>query len=80
MQSVPFALVASLASEFGAVDCCWRESTVSFTGFVAEVWFNELPGDFAIRWAGIVGYAIKVRRADGPGRFAVSVPCWVCAE
>ncbi len=41
--SVPFDFVATLAAEFGAVECCWRESDRSFTGFVAEVWFESLP-------------------------------------
>ncbi|HLO52165.1 MAG TPA: hypothetical protein VK211_27445, partial [Kamptonema sp.] len=64
--------------EFGCVDCFWRESDRSFTGFVAEVWFDSLPGDFAARWTAVVGYAVKVRtREDGPGKFMVSVPCEV---
>ncbi|MHC5674226.1 hypothetical protein [Nostoc sp.] len=77
MRSVPFAFVASLAADFEAVDCFWRESDVSFTGFVAEVWFSELrlAGEFATKWAAVVGYAVKVRcPAAGPGRFVVSVP------
>lgn len=73
--SVPFTLVESLAKEFNAVECCWRESDRSFTGFVAEVWFDSLPREFAVKWAAVVGYSIKVRCAsNGPGRFAVSVP------
>jgi hypothetical protein len=75
MHSVPYSFVAVLAAEFGAVDCFWRESSVSFTGRVAEVWFNALPAGFARRWAAIVGYSVKVRCvSQGPGRFAVSVP------
>lgn len=78
MLSVPFQFVASLAGEFGAVECCWRESEVAFTGFVAEVWFSELrlAGEFAVKWAAVVGYVVKVRcpSASGPGRFVVSVP------
>lgn len=78
MRSVPFEFVRGLACEFGAVEVYWRESDASFTGFVAEVWFDELPREFAIKWAEVVGYAVKVRgRSDGPARFAVSVPCAV---
>ena len=78
MQAVPFEFVQSLAAEFGAVECYWRESDRSFTGFVAEVWFSELPSQFAIKWAAVVGYSVLVRCvSSGPGRFAVSVPCTV---
>lgn len=78
MRSVPFEFVSGLAAEFGAVDCFWRESDRSFTGFVAEVWFDSLPGDFARRWAAVVGYSVRVRCvSSGPARFAVSVPCMV---
>lgn len=78
MVIVPFEFVSGLAAEFGCVDCWWRESDRSFTGFVAEVWFDSLPGDFAVRWAAVVGYSVRVRsREDGPGKFAVSVPCEV---
>lgn len=78
MQSVPFEFVQSLASEFGAVECYWRESDRSFTGFVAEVWFAELPSAFAVKWSAVVGYSVLVRSvSSGPGRFAVSVPCAV---
>lgn len=77
MQAVPFELVSGLACEFGCVACAWRESEASFTGFVAEVWFEALPREFAVKWAFVVGYAVKVRRADGPAKFAVSVPCAV---
>ena len=77
MRSVPFAFVTSLAADFEAVDCFWRESDVAFTGFVAEVWLSELrlAGEFAVRWAAVVGYSVKVRCVSvGPGRFVVSVP------
>ncbi|NJO81273.1 MAG: hypothetical protein HC827_24140 [Cyanobacteria bacterium RM1_2_2] len=78
MNSVPYSLIADIADQFNAVDCVWRESERSFTGFVAEVWFDELPSEFAIKWAEVVGYAVKVRRVDrGVARFAVSVPCVV---
>lgn len=71
-------MIAGIAAEFGCVECFWRESNHSFTGFVAEVWFNELPGEFAIKWASVVGYEVKVRRRENePGQFAVSVPCVV---
>jgi hypothetical protein len=78
MLSVPFEFVSGLAVEFGAVDCFWRESNRSFTGFVAEVWFDSLPSDFALRWSRVVGYSVVVRCPSlAPGRFAVSVPCVV---
>ncbi len=78
MRSVPFEFVSGLAAEFGAVECFWRESDRSFTGFVAEVWFDSLPRDFAVRWARVVGYSMRVRCvSSGPSRFAVSVPCVV---
>ncbi|MBD2078433.1 hypothetical protein [Leptolyngbya sp. FACHB-17] len=78
MRSVPFKFVSGLAAEFGAVECFWRESDRSFTGFVAEVWFSELPRDFAVRWARVVGYSVRVRCvSSGHSRFAVSVPCVV---
>lgn len=78
MHPVPFDLVAGIADEFGAIECLWRESDRSFTGFVAEVWFAELPREFAVKWAEVVGYSVQVRRVDrGTARFAVSVPCVV---
>jgi hypothetical protein len=78
MQSVPFEFVQSLATKFGAVECYWRESDRSFTGFVAEVWFAELPSEFSAKWALVVGYQVLVRCVtSGPGRFAASVPCTV---
>jgi hypothetical protein len=81
MHGVDYALVAGLAEEYGAIECCWRESDRSFTGFVAEVWFDELPSEFATNWAAVIGYAVKVRQPpDGIAKFAVSVPCLVCAE
>jgi hypothetical protein len=77
-QSVPFEFVQSLAAEFGAVECCWRESDRSFTGFVAECWFSSLPSGFAARWSAVVGYSVTVRCvSSGPAPFAVSVPCVV---
>ena len=78
MLQVPFEFVASLAGEFGAVECFWRESERSFTGFVAEVWLLALPSEFAARWSAVVGYSVLVRSvSSGPGRFVVSVPCLV---
>ena len=35
MVSIPFEFVRGLALEFGCVECFWRESDRSFTGFVA---------------------------------------------
>ena len=59
MRSVPYGFVVGLAREFGAVEVFWRESDVSFTGFVAEVWFDALPREFALKWAVVVGYAVQ---------------------
>jgi hypothetical protein len=78
MQAVPFDYVAGLATEFGAVECWWRESDRSFSGFVAEVWFDKQPAEFARRWAGVVGYPITVRsRSEGFAAFALSIPCTI---
>jgi hypothetical protein len=78
MQAVPFDYVAELATEFGAVECWWRESDRSFSGFVAEVWFDKQPAEFARRWAGVVGYPVTVRsRSDGFAAFALSIPCTI---
>ena len=78
MLPVSYEFVQALAVEFGAVECSWRESDRSFTGFVAEVWFDQLPANFAVQWARVVGYSVLVRSvSSGPGSFAVSVPCTV---
>jgi hypothetical protein len=78
MLAVDYWVVEELANEFGAIDCFWRESNRSFTGFVAEVWFEALPREFAVQWSAVVGRAVMVRARDnGPGRFMVSVPCQV---
>lgn len=78
MQAVPFDYVVGLAAEFGAVECWWRESDRSFSGFVAEVWFDRPPAEFARRWAGVVGYPITVRRrSEGLADFAMSIPCTI---
>ncbi|NET31363.1 MAG: hypothetical protein F6K19_05095 [Cyanothece sp. SIO1E1] len=79
MLSVPFEFVDGLAREYGAVECSWRESSRSFTGFVAEVWFAELPREFAVRWARVVSYRFCLVRcvSAGPARFVISVPCVV---
>jgi hypothetical protein len=80
MQVVPFEFVAGVAAQFGAVECFWRESDNSFTGFVAEVWFNAIPRQFAIKWAAVVGYPIKVAAVScsAPGRFVARVPVAGC--
>ena len=78
MRSVPFEFVSGLASEFGAVEFCWHESERSFTGYVAECWFAQLPSAFASKWAAVVDYQVRVRCvAAGPARFVVSVPVTV---
>jgi hypothetical protein len=77
--SIPFAFFESIAFEFGAVECSWRESSRSFSGFVAEVWFESLPqaGQFARRAAGAVGFPVSVRCPSEVPGFFVSVPCSV---
>lgn len=78
MLPVSYEFVQGLATEFGAVECYWRESDRSFTGFVAEVWFSKLPSAFSTRWAAVVGYSILVRGvSSGPGSFVASIPCTV---
>ncbi|EKU97078.1 hypothetical protein Lepto7375DRAFT_0948 [Leptolyngbya sp. PCC 7375] len=79
MQSVPFEFVSQLASEFGAFECCWRESDLSFTGYVAECWFHQLPGPFCVKWSSVVGYQVRVRCfSQGSVRcFVASVPVTV---
>jgi hypothetical protein len=78
MLPVAYEFIQGFAAEFGAVECYWRESDQSFTGFVAEVWFSELPSEFSTRWAAVVGYSVLVRSvSSGPGRFAASIPCTV---
>jgi hypothetical protein len=75
MIPVPYEFVAALAAEYGAIECCWRESDRAFTGFVAEVWFATPAGEFAQRWAKVVGYPIKSRRTDdGPADYVLSIP------
>lgn len=78
-SAVPFSFFASVAGEFHAVDCSWRESDRSFTGFVAEVWFDELvwAAHFATRSAGAVGFPVSVRCPSEVPGFFVSVPCVV---
>jgi hypothetical protein len=75
MLAVPYEFVANLAAEHGAIDCCWRESDRAFTGFVAEVWFTHPAGEFAHRWAKVIGYSIRSRICtDGPARYMLSIP------
>ena len=71
MRSVPFEFVSGLAAEFGAVECCWRESERSFTGYVAECWFAQLPSAFAYQVGG--GSWLP-----GAGALCVSWACAVC--
>jgi hypothetical protein len=72
---VPYAFVAALAADYGAVECCWRESDRAFTGFVAEVWFDQPAGEFARHWAKIVGYSIRSRAvSEGPANYVLSIP------
>lgn len=78
---VAFGLVCSVAEGSGAVECCWRESERSFSGFVAEVWFGSgaEARAFARGWAAVVGRSVLLRVVSGaaPGGWCVSVPCAV---
>lgn len=78
-SAVPFSFFASVAADFRAVECSWRESDRSFTGFVAEVWFSELvwAAHFSVRAAGAVGVPVSVRCPSEVPGFLVSVPCVV---
>lgn len=75
--AIPFEWVSSLAAEFGATECLWRESAVSFSGFVAEVWFPaSVPQGFACGVAAVCGRSVRARRVSaGPGLWCLSVPC-----
>lgn len=76
--AIPLEFVQGWAAESGAVECAWVESDRSFTGFVAEVWFADLPSVFASRWASVVGYFVSGHLVpSGPGCVVVSVPCSV---
>ncbi|MEM7579099.1 MAG: hypothetical protein AAF316_04470 [Cyanobacteria bacterium P01_A01_bin.80] len=79
---IPFDIIEKLANEYDAIECFWRESDVSFTGFVAEIWFNEIPSEFSIKCASLIKKSMKVRcLSDGVGKFALSVPVTVpCGE
>ena len=79
---VDYGTVSCLAEDCGAVECCWRESDRSFTGFVAECWFGSgsAAGQFAARYARVVGRSVLVRRVStcsAPGGWCVSAPCGV---
>ncbi len=71
MRSVTFEFVSGLAAEFGAVECCWRESERSFTGFFAECWFAHLPSSFAARWVAVVPLGQVLLRGGQRGACAL---------
>lgn len=77
-QALPYALIATVASELGATEFYWRESTRSYTGFVAEIWFDKLPSDFSQAFAIKLKQSILVRNVQHENLgFAVSIPCTV---
>ncbi|BAQ61622.1 hypothetical protein GM3708_2028 [Geminocystis sp. NIES-3708] len=74
--NVPYPLIAIIAQESGAKEYYWRESTRSYTGFVAEVWFDKLPSEFIYTWSVTIKQSILVRNVEDLG-FSISIPCIV---
>ncbi|WP_373479255.1 hypothetical protein [Geminocystis sp.] len=74
--NVPYPLVAIIAQQAGAKEIYWRESRRSYTGYVAEVWFDKLPSKFIGKWIEVTQQSILVRNIENLG-FSVSIPCTV---
>lgn len=77
-KALTYEVVRGLADLTGAVECFWRISDRSFSGYVAEVWFNELQtaGEFARVCSDRIGVNCKLRvTSEGPAKFYVTVPC-----
>ncbi|XWK86872.1 MAG: hypothetical protein U7127_22090 [Phormidium sp.] len=73
-----YEVVRRFAEATEAVECFWRISDRSFSGCVAEVWFNDLPvaGEFARACSDRTGVNCKLRvTSEGPAKFYVTVPC-----
>ena len=77
-KAVTYEALRRFAEVTGAVECFWRISDRSFSGCVAEVWFNELQiaGEFARVCSDRTGVNCKLRvTSEGPAKFYVTVPC-----
>ncbi|BAQ63954.1 hypothetical protein [Geminocystis sp. NIES-3709] len=74
--NVPYAMIAVIADQLGAIEVYWRESDRSYTGYVAEVWFDKLPSEFSYLWSQTVNTSILVRKIEELG-FSISIPCTV---
>ena len=77
-KALTYEVVRRFAEATGAVECFWRISDRSFSGYVAEVWFNELQiaGEFARVCSDRTGVNCKLRVTyEGPAKFYVTVPC-----
>lgn len=75
---LPYYEVAKVALAFGAADVFWRESTNSYTGFVAEAWFWHYPEEFKRNVQKVIQHFVAVRRIeDGPAEYAMSIPVTV---
>lgn len=76
-QALPYEVIRQFAEAAGAVECLWRESDRSFSGYVAEVWFSDLKsaGEFARVCSDRIGINCKIRAtSEGPTQFYVTVP------
>lgn len=77
-KALSYEVVRRFAEVTGAIECFWRISDRSFSGYVAEVWFNELQiaGEFARVCSDRTGVNCKLRvTSEGPAKFYVTVPC-----
>lgn len=77
-KALIYEVVRRFAEVTGALECFWRISDRSFSGYVAEVWFNELQiaGEFARVCSDRTGVNCKLRvTSEGPAKFYVTVPC-----
>ncbi|MFB2924256.1 hypothetical protein [Aerosakkonema funiforme] len=77
-EALPYEVISQFAQAAGAVECHWRISDRSFSGYVAEVWFGDLKmaAEFARVCSDRMGVICKIRAtSDGPAKFYVSVPC-----
>lgn len=77
-KALNYEVIRRFAEVTGAVECFWRISDRSFSGYVAEVWFNELQiaGEFARVCSDRTGVNCKLRvTSEGIANFYVTVPC-----
>ncbi|WP_196215574.1 hypothetical protein [Cyanobacterium aponinum] len=72
---VDYPMIAVIAQNSGAMEFYWRESDRSYTGYVAEVWFQQLPSEFAYLWSQAIGESILVRKVSEMNSYCVSIPC-----